>query len=227
MDQRNSSISSSVEKLVATAFGNRRRTLKWRIGSSNILTASTSDNDYKEFWSSTVPLMPFKASAFDTDSTSEPKDVHQQSWTLHPKSEIADDLLKASTTSDQPLEETKKVNTQNASAERSGSMLESFQTRTDAMSISSSSVMASDVFRFDYGQNRESEFQIVTFDDRYFLPSVLIPTDGQIFHFRQNYLVFLTLSCNLESIIFYFTAVLCILSILCISSANFQNHPSG
>lgn len=185
--QSNFSVSPSVEKPVTTAFGNRRRTLRWRIGSSNILTVSTSYNDHKEqVWSSTVPLTPFKASGFDTNSSSEPRDVHQQSWTLHPKPEIDDDLLKASTTSDaksivQPLEEAKKVNARNDTAER---VLESFQTRTDAMSISSSSsVMASDVFGFDYDQNSESEFQIVTSYAQCFLLSVLVPTDCQMFHF--------------------------------------------
>lgn len=170
VDQSNFSVSPSVEKPVTTAFGNRRRTLRWRLGSSNILTVSTSYNDHKELWSSTVPSMPFKASGFDTNSSSEPRDVHRQSWTLHPEPEIDDDSLKASTTSDaksivQPLEETKKVNARDDTAERGvGSVLESFQTRTDVMSTSSSSVMASDVFGFDYDQNSESEFQIVTSD---------------------------------------------------------------
>lgn len=151
-EQRNSTLTPSFEKLVTTSLGNSRKTSsRLRLEPSNAVPEySSSHGDNQRPWKTTVPSMSFNAPDGNLSAITrlpEPKDVLQRSES-ESKASTAGDTRK---TSHLPEVGQSEANTRSVTVEPAASMLESFQTRTDAVPVSS------DVLGFNYYQNRESK----------------------------------------------------------------------
>lgn len=149
-EQSNSSLTPFLDKLVTTSL--RKTSSRPRLEPSNAIPAySASHSDYQRPWKTIVPSMSFNAPDGRLSAIArlpEPKDVRQQSES-EAKASTAGDTRRTSQLPE--VVRHSEGNARGVTVEQAASVMESFQTQTDAVPVSS------DAFGFNYYQNRESE----------------------------------------------------------------------
>lgn len=146
------------DKLVSTSFGSRRETSsRPRLEPSSAI--STSHSDYQRPWKTTAPSMSFNAPDASFLSAvarlPESKDVRQQLESGIEASTAGGDTRKTSQRLPEVVGQSEVDSRSVVTVEQAASAMEPFQTRTDAVPVSS------DAFGINFHQNREKK----PFDD--------------------------------------------------------------